>query len=338
MEYEFSIIVPVYNAENYINNCIDSLIDQKDAGCSYEIILVNDGSTDNSHQILSQYERSHENIIVVSQRNQGVAAARNTGIKNARGRYILFVDSDDWIEDHTISAMHKWSSGADPDIIMFNYFHAYQGKKYEEQEIRESCAKRVGMDQDALYYMSYAYIWDKAYKREIIEDHGIRFERDVHFGEDTLFLCMYLMYIRTVVLIRDCLYNYRENDKGLSLSNKYVKDMDIVIDRIWDCHKKIEQNNPGFIKTAEKRHYYGTLCLQVIYNMYHIDSDLRIRERRQKLKQFFERKLYDSIVNETPGNIVKKYIVRVYKIKKVLPLDAGMLFFRGMKKMRIVFR
>lgn len=331
MEYDFSIIVPVYNAQAYLNNCIDSLINQKNVECRYELVLVNDGSSDKSLEILSQYSKDYNNIVVVNQKNQGVAAARNAGIRNSSGRYVLFVDSDDWLEDNTISEMHRWSEHDNPDILMFNYSHIYKDGKREEREISEDCVKKVGRDRDALNYMSYAYIWDKAYKRSIIEQNNIYFEEDVHFGEDTIFLCQYLMHVDTVAMLKECLYNYRENDKGASLSNKYVKDMDYVTERIWEYHNRIEQRNPGFMETAAKRHYYGTLCLQVIYNMYHVDSDLLRKERYTKLKKYFKLKMYDYILDETPSNIVKRYIVSIYKFKKVMPLDIGLVFFRLIK-------
>lgn len=333
MNCVFSIIVPVYNAEKYMNQCIDSLVNQDVKSCEYEIILVNDGSTDSSLTIMREYEKKCERVMVLDQSNRGVATARNLGIKHARGSYILFVDSDDWIAENTLSVMYEWVLKEELDIVMFNYARHHEQESSVQKNVVGHAVKRVGVDKDAMTYMSYNYIWDKLYKKSIIIENELSFRKDVHFGEDTLFLCEYLMHVNKIVLEEKCLYNYREST-GASLSNKYVPEMDYTVERIWQLHKQIEQRTPGFMQVAEERSYYGTMCVQVIYNMYHVDSKFHMKERYEKLKQFFELELYDSIMKEKPYNIGKKYIVFFYKYKNAMLLDIGLSVLKFAKKLR----
>ena len=114
---KLSIVIPVYNCENYINRCIDSILNQtyKD----YELILVNDGSKDNSLKIIREYEKKYDFIHVIDQKNSGPAIARNTGLKNANSPYIMFIDSDDYIDKDYVSSYMKYST--DFDVVIGGY-------------------------------------------------------------------------------------------------------------------------------------------------------------------------------------------------------------------------
>ena len=117
-ELLLSIIVPVYNVEKYLVRCIDSLVTQDVDACDYEIIMVNDGSTDNSLSVAEDLAAKYNNIVIVSHENRGLAAARNTGLRNASGQYVMFVDSDDYLTPNVISKMLKISFDNDLDILM----------------------------------------------------------------------------------------------------------------------------------------------------------------------------------------------------------------------------
>ena len=118
MTPDFSIIVPVYNSEQYLEKCINAVLNQGDY--NYELILVNDGSPDNSLEICNSFAAKHSQIRVFSQENGGLCSARNKGIDNARGKYLLFIDNDDEIADNTLAVLHSWIEKKDYDIIRFN--------------------------------------------------------------------------------------------------------------------------------------------------------------------------------------------------------------------------
>ena len=179
-----SIIVPVYNSEKYIDRCLDSILNQtyKDL----EIVLVNDGSNDQSLKILENYALRDTRIKVVNQENKGVAAARNTGLDNATGDYILYVDSDDWIENNMVERMVELSTNA--DIVFCGNDNAVSP---------ESVKKITGItkeiwNKDKLIYeflrhkIMSGMLWNKLIKRSLTD--GCRFNPKTGYGEDAEFL------------------------------------------------------------------------------------------------------------------------------------------------------
>lgn len=113
---DFTVIVPVYNAEEYLDRCIESILNQ--TFTNYELLLVNDGSKDNSLQILRKFEKIDKRITVFTQENQGVSVARNQGIENAKGEYICFIDSDDWVENDYLENLYKNKTSDDTLVIL----------------------------------------------------------------------------------------------------------------------------------------------------------------------------------------------------------------------------
>ena len=120
-----TIVIPVYNVEKYIEKCLLSCVHQDIPSDSYEIIVVNDGTKDNSLRIAESIATTHSNISIVSQQNKGLSAARNTGLKLAKGNYIWFIDSDDWIEDNCLSSICQ-RLAQDIDILQIGYSFAYE--------------------------------------------------------------------------------------------------------------------------------------------------------------------------------------------------------------------
>ena len=123
---KLSIIVPVYNVENWLSRCASSLINQDLDKSEYEIIFVNDGSTDDSFEIAKKYSESYDNIILISQENKGLSAARNAGINKANGKYIWFVDSDDWIEPNIAGQLLKEAEDCGLDVLCFGLNIAFE--------------------------------------------------------------------------------------------------------------------------------------------------------------------------------------------------------------------
>ena len=122
---KFSFIVPVYNVEKYLSRCLDSLLTQNYQ--NFEIICINDGSPDNSINILQMYQKKHNNIFIINQENKGLGGARNTGLKYASGDYIWFIDSDDWIEPTSLYLLNNYiSQEGSKDMILFNAYRIKQ--------------------------------------------------------------------------------------------------------------------------------------------------------------------------------------------------------------------
>ncbi len=225
-----SIIIPVYNVEKYIAECLDSIICQDCKDC--EIILVDDGSTDNSLSICEYYCRKYKNIIFIHKENGGVSSARNVGINMAKGKFISFVDADDWVESNYIQTLKSYIKNEDAaDIIFFSMFLISQnGEKNKITLEPTNCKERTAVE-DAIFSLRYAgerdtfgWTWDKIFKKDIIQNKHIRFQEEVHFREDELFTLEFCRYITTLQITAEPLYNYRIRKDGLTNANMKADD------------------------------------------------------------------------------------------------------------------
>ena len=168
---DLSIIIPVYNAEKYLDKCLDNIINQ--SFNNYEIILVNDGSTDNSEKIVDDYVNKYSNIIKINKKNGGPGAARDEGLKIARGNYISFVDSDDYVDSNMLSYMMNYIKKYNCDIAICGIymFDDYTGKELGKIELsEENREKPLNREELITLYLNNkitGHLWNKIYKRKI---------------------------------------------------------------------------------------------------------------------------------------------------------------------------
>ena len=231
----FSIIIPVYNVDKYIQVCLDSVLGQTFQ--DWEAICVNDGSTDKSFAILENNAAKDNRIKVISQSNAGTATARNTGIRAAQGDYIFFLDSDDWLEPESLQILANKLSGE--DILCFS------GKRYFEltgnyhpADVLPEKTYEKGMDyynENALLRRDFAFVCVvlRVYKRVFLMRNELFFDDDISY-EDNLWVPITLYYAQTVTVIPDVLYIYRirEGSKMQEASLNRKVDMLKVANRL----------------------------------------------------------------------------------------------------------
>jgi len=230
---KFSIIIPIYNVEQYLPKCLDSLVNQTYA--DIEIICVNDGSPDNSLQILKKYASKDERIKIINQENQGVSIARNVGINNATGDYILFVDADDWIETNTCNILNKNIEKNNLDLIIFN---AYIAKNNQ-------CNLGFRCNQESIMYSS---MWSICYKREFLNQNNIRFPQNIKIAEDHVFRLNALSCSKNIKILQDYLYYYladRENSasKIKTVILEDIKTFEYLIEQDWFKNTSIKNQS-----------------------------------------------------------------------------------------------
>jgi glycosyltransferase involved in cell wall biosynthesis len=224
----FSIVIPVYNVESYLKQCLDSVLGQSFQ--NFEMICINDGSTDNSKLILDEYSQKDNRIKVISQQNKGLSAARNRGIEEATGDYIFFLDSDDWIEPNSLKILAE--NTEEQDLICFN------GRRYFEDGTQEEPDK--GITEKVLtgweYYNKYALVARKfhfvctvlrIYKREFLLNHNLFFKEGI-YHEDNLFTPIVCYYAKSVKVLPDILYVYRIRNGSITNSIIQQRIFDIV--------------------------------------------------------------------------------------------------------------
>lgn len=206
MENTISVIIPVYNREDCIRRCIQSIREQ--SYCELEIIIVDDGSTDKSGVICDQMQKEDTRILVFHQKNQGVSAARNYGIRAASGKYIQFVDSDDTIEKYMCEKLVKRQKETDADIVICGYNLITKGKIEHIEATDSFFANLSCFVDDFAYYLKNFLLhnpWNKLYLREKIK---IPFDVNYFAGEDLLFNMEYLCGCTSIASMRDMMYNY----------------------------------------------------------------------------------------------------------------------------------
>lgn len=208
--HEISIIVPIYNAENYLSECINSILEQ--SYTNFELILVDDGSTDKSIEICKEFNNKDKRIKYIRKENGGVSSARNVGIRNSSGKYIAFVDSDDYIEKDFLKNLINYDGY---DLIIGGYKEFYNHKKgvfIENEKI--ITLKNNAKDIDNLVYQNKVNIllyfpWNKLYKRSIIVNNNLYFNENLISSEDTIFTIDYLLFSDRIILIPYNNYIYR---------------------------------------------------------------------------------------------------------------------------------
>ncbi len=204
---KLSIIIPAYNAEAYLPQCLDSILAQEHRGC--EVIVVDDGSTDGTAALLERYP----DVKVIHQENRGMSTARNRGLDEAQGEYILFVDSDDLLTDGALASWASVFSGE--DVIGFNAkkLHDATGELTYHPTIREPettdgwtyfCRHRLEATD-----IHFVCIWQRAYRRQFLVDNHLRFADGILRAEDDLFTTQVMLAAKTVKTITPCLYIYR---------------------------------------------------------------------------------------------------------------------------------
>ncbi|WP_404330366.1 glycosyltransferase family 2 protein [Mesobacillus maritimus] len=256
-----SVVVPIYNAERYLNKCIDSIINQTYS--NIEIILVNDGSSDSSLEICSSYE-SDNRVKLINKKNEGLSSARQTGIDAASGDYLCTVDSDDYINNDFIEKMTWKISKESSDICVcetrvysedhpkyVRYFRINE-KAYDTVQITKDSVEQHYAELAQTYYMSDS--WNKIYRLDFIRNSGVRFSLKKSFnGTDLLFNHLLLLHLPKVSVVNEALYNYQvlENSRVRRKDKQLQKGFMIIFNNIIEEVRKLGYSDSIFLEISK---------------------------------------------------------------------------------------
>ena len=210
---KFSIVVPVYNVEQYLDDCLKSL--QEQAFADHEIICVNDGSTDHSREILSEWETRIPQLKIIDRKNGGLSAARNTGLAAATGNYIIFVDSDDWVEPTMLNRLAEEANGE--DMICFACRKSDNGATDDfvpEQTDGWNYYNRHAIEH---HEVPFVCVWQRCYRREFLLDNRLWFREGI-LHEDNEFTPRACLKAKSIKVIPNALYNYRVRPNSIMTS------------------------------------------------------------------------------------------------------------------------
>lgn len=317
---KFSIIVPVYNVENELNRCIDSILIQSEE--DFELILVDDGSTDRSGQICNDYGKKDRRIKVIHKSNGGVSSARNLGLDIANGDYIVFVDSDDYVTEDYLKKLYN----PNVDMVLCGIKHVQvnrenciilDNKLYGVFNINEEIINQIIESK----YINTVY--SKMYHNDIIKKNNIRFMEDMVMGEDTIFIIDYMKYINNMEVKRDVIYNYIKYERAtLSTFNEnstyYLERLDDYIEKNLLEYYKIQPN-----ESFKKRKWgkYEWTIFQTINS-----ENMSFIKKRSILKKVFKNKNYIELVKNI-DNYMPNDTQIVRDILSTRRVNLVMLFF-----------
>lgn len=280
-----SIIIPVYKAEKYLAECLDSIFCQNVP--DIEVITVNDGSPDRSLNILRDYERRYPSLRVIDQPNQGVSVARNAGLNVATGEYIMFVDPDDRVEPTINKLLEEARNAGDPDLVIAGYTsisasgvrsshklpHAYFDNRTD--------ALNTLMDYDFNLYMA---PWSKMYNANIIHKYESQFTPGLKIFEDTVFNCNYMTHIQNILLSNTMCYMYQLHSSNTTNSFFCDKHFEYIRLRSHTLRKFYNECLSGSTKQImleKMTEYDSTIWITVIYALYRSRTSHRLHWLRR---------------------------------------------------------
>ena len=285
MNPEISIIVPVYNTDRYLESCINSIINQ--SFYNFELILIDDGSEDDSGKICDKYANKDKRIKVIHKKNEGVSVARNIGIDLSKGRYIMFCDSDDFVKRDWCKRLYDLQKNNLNSICLCGFTTInFRGDKCEYIDKVLDKNKKINHINIKDFFLLYEKHLmnspcNKIYQSEIIKENNIKFNENITLGEDLLFNLKYFEFVKgDIVVLNECKYNYilRNNE---SLDNKYYKDLFDIYSMLYEFlynHMIIFKSDIDiYLEKFYSSYFY--MLNRVLKNTFHINANMNFIEK-----------------------------------------------------------
>jgi len=315
-----SIIIPVYNGEKTINRTLDSLIQQT---CNeFEVIVIDDGSTDKTKDILKNYKALFKNanrqIKIINQENSGVSVARNRGIIEARGKYVAFLDSDDYLSPSMVQVVFDCTNQMNYDYVIYG-FYALENNEQKELDYYKAYTMNGQLElKEKLNELLPTRILNspcnKLYKNELLQKYSIRFNRNLSLGEDLNFNLKYYFKICNLKIIEDRLYVIDKSNSYLSIKYRenYYKDRISALREMKETFRKNGMDEEVF------NWLYVKLVYACIFNIFRSESSLSRNEKVRFLEKILcEAEVKVALESFKPSNIYQKVLLVILKSNKV---------------------
>lgn len=319
MQSKVSIIIPIFNAEKYLEQCIESAINQTIR--DIEIILINDGSTDSSEVICKKYASQDSRIIYYYKENEGLAAARQDGIERASGEYIGFIDSDDWVEPEMYEKMYVAAQSNNADVVLCNCFEysekkrgmGIEGGAYDEGQIKATILPQtlIRVDENGNRRNIRWSNCLRIYRRSTIEENNIKFDRRFRRCQDLPFTLDVMLHSKNFYYLDEFLYHNRQ-DAG-SLSRGYTKNM-------WELMKPLirhidqsvkDYHEVDFSQFADSTAFF--LTLDCILNEFKDDAP-GYREKMMHIRSIIDDQLCVEILNRFNGAMLNSAYRKIFYV------------------------
>ena len=303
-----SVIVPIYNVEKYLPQCIESILNQ--TLTNIEIILLNDGSTDRSLSVCEKYATIDKRITLLSHSNIGLGETRNCGIDHAKGSYLAFVDSDDYLEENFLETLYNKALESDADIVETETYNITDsGEKVPQQSFSNISDIKLSNNNAAHFYKSYFFphiykhnAWDKIYRRQFVVDNHLRFgDNKKIYAEDTWFQLQALFYYPKIAFTSGTHYCYHLRDTSITHTmQKNLVDREALMIDMYDAFLKKSSRNVAIEKKVGAVLSIETITLEALNQTHFGGSKARYLTEINKIEK------YPNVLND---------ICSIYKIK-----------------------
>ena len=319
-----SVIIPAYNAERYIPECLDSIIKN---GCDdIEVLVIDDGSTDNSKDVIKEYVRKDNRIQYIYQNNSGVSAARNMGLDNAKGRYIMFLDADDFVDNKVFDELLENILEEMPDFTAYSKKILYPNGRIKDIffDIKEDRCS----DKRFIYELMYASssfneCWGKIYKKEIIDKYGLRFPAGIKIGEDLLFVYSYFEKCNSFELVNSCLLMYRQHEES-AMRKSLTDDRLKITDMLYNCG----QDYLNKINDLELSYKADIYYFRVLTNL--CREFASSNSRNESIRRIYTSEVSNKIMKKLKLKMIPTYKMHEYLLMKYKMVSLS-AFYYGLK-------
>lgn len=320
MEDKVSVVIPVFQTKRFLGKSINSVLNQTYS--NIEIILVNDGSTDGSEEVCNEYSKKFSNIKVVHQKNQGVSIARNNGIKHSTGKYIMFLDSDDYIKPIMIETLMVTINKFDIDIGFCSFTREFDNKIVEvKNEIKEgyyTSEKFMEIFFDLLTTDIINNIGTKIYKKDVLTENNIKFKDHLSIREDVIFCLEAIMNSQKFHFTNDTFYIYTQLREETSLMSTYKQNFfEANEELIYLLEEYLSDNNSSQKNKQNFYNYYLNSVIGILINEteFHSENIYKVIEKIKRSNHFIKA---DTYIKDTSFKIKIMYYLIKYNFHRIL--------------------
>ncbi|MDO4413636.1 MAG: glycosyltransferase family 2 protein [Erysipelotrichaceae bacterium] len=304
-----SIIIPVYNSQDYLEQCLDSILNQTYS--NLEVILIDNCSTDSSLSICEKYQYKDDRVKILNETKKGCSAVRNTGMKYMSGKYVCFADSDDWMDREAIEKCVSEIELRDADMVMYSYVREYENRSakrqlfdhdmiFEEDEIRNTLRRRlIGLYGEELRHPeladSFSTAWAKLYRADYVREIEFIDNQYIGTNEDGLFNLDYLLLSHRIVYINQFYYHYRKPNNDRTATSSYnVSHIDRWNHMIGEIRNRIDPNDPVQTTALQNR-----ICISIIGQaMNVVRSRQSLHQKKKVIADLLNLELYQNAFKE----------------------------------------
>lgn len=319
-----SVIIPVYNAARYISECLNSIIG---SSCDdIEVLVIDDGSTDNSKDIAEEYVRKDKRIQYIYQNNGGVSAARNKGLDNAKGRYVMFLDADDFVDTKVFDDMILTLSKDMDDFTAYSKTILYPNGR--TKDIYFDFKNDYCSDKGFIYELMYASssfneCWGKIFKKEIIDKYSLRFPQGIKIGEDLLFVYSYFDKCDSFKLVNRCLLMYRQHEES-AMRNSLTDDRLAFTDMLYNAGQNyLNKINDSVLQYKADIYYFRVLtnlCREFASS----------NSRNESIRRIYTSEVSTKIMKKLKLKMIPLYKKHEYLLMKCKMIRLSALYY-GLK-------